>query len=367
MIFIFYSLLILILIIITFHELDEFVNNIVLLFISVFFIAVFGLRDIYSGSDTLTYANIFIFDNYAIYDWELGFQFISQFIRMITDSADLYILILAFISVSFITLGCRLIDEKNEFRYSPFLLIFILSSFTAFDLITNGLRQGVAISIAFYGVMLFTKKSIKLSIFYLGLSCFFHNSIALLLLTFFLSVVISRKVERVKFLPLIAIVILLFVWIFNIDLFENVLYIISLLPNFEALNIYIKISNYSARTGGLFLDLNMNNQLLTITTQLFPLLFYMMFGTTNNKSLNIVVVTYSIISILYSFLIFQSFSYRYLYLTAYLGSFIIIKIMSTEFRNYDRKLVIIISLCGILLYTSKIVWMSKNFSSFSYF
>ena len=127
-------------------------------------IILYGLRE--NMGDTLSYIESFnlispqgVFDN--LEERNPGYCILRNFIRLyITDNANVFILILTFISVALMV--------KTHSRYSPMfgLSAFIFFGSTEVSYVFNGARQFLAISIMFYTLKFVEeKKLIKYIIF----------------------------------------------------------------------------------------------------------------------------------------------------------------------------------------------------------
>lgn len=150
-------------------------------FIITFFISfAVANRDIGGVPDTENYANNFIGKiNFNIYH-EFLFEFLTYLIRIFTDNYIVYFFIINFV-LNLIILNIFIkiseIFYFNKFNFSIFSFSILIFSSWYFVAATNGLRQGLALVLAYYSFFFYLtyNKKIKSILLFLA-SCFFHYS-----------------------------------------------------------------------------------------------------------------------------------------------------------------------------------------------
>lgn len=126
------------------------------------------------------------FDSYkeyyddGIYYLEPGFNFLCSIIQQFSgDAYDMFYTI-SFISLFFITLA---LNNKKVYYFPTAVLCFIFT----FIFLSNGIRQGVAISIFFYAYKFIEERNFKLYICFIGVAALFHYSILIVLPLYFIA------------------------------------------------------------------------------------------------------------------------------------------------------------------------------------
>ena len=163
--------------------------KIILLFISfIFFISLYYFRDVYIGTDTLTYIYIFesiaeagsVWDYSISYDIELGFSFFVYFISIFTTNP--FIIFLLLTSVIYFNLLFSFV------RYNLSFALYFASFFSLFSLYFfsfNILRQCLAISFLFVAVSYLLQRKNKMFLFFGFMAFLFHYS-SILIFSFYL-------------------------------------------------------------------------------------------------------------------------------------------------------------------------------------
>ena len=138
-------------------------------------------------------------------------------------------------SLWLITSGAFLITEKDEKNLSLLILITFYSSFYFFDILTNVLRQGVGLSLCFFGIALYFRNLKLLSIVFILVAVFFHKSIFILAILFLIAINLT-KYKFVKNSALLFSCVLFFLSVVGVDFFAIAV---------EALNSLSRLSGFS--------------------------------------------------------------------------------------------------------------------------
>lgn len=126
-----------------------------------------GLRGYDVGTDTIRYATWFVNQTY---DYELGYNLITNLIRAITPNAALYLLILSILTHALVILGLYKISIV------PSLSIIFYVVFGYYYFMANGMRQGVALGFSLFAFYYAKNKKILPYLFYTVISILFHTS-----------------------------------------------------------------------------------------------------------------------------------------------------------------------------------------------
>lgn len=172
---------------------------------SQFFIAIYlivlisffiGYRSIDSGTDTREYYDYFQSINNYTNRFEPGFDFFSKIIKKFFEY-NFYFFLICFFSLILLLISCRL-NNVNFFVFLGVLLSFL----PGLDLFTNGIRNGLAISVSIFIISLFISmsKSVIFTSIVSSIGATIH--ISSLIFTVFLPMTKFLSVSRAKMLHL---------------------------------------------------------------------------------------------------------------------------------------------------------------------
>ena len=192
----------------------------------VIFIALLSLRSMECGSDVKNYFIYFnrysgmsfreLFRMNGVYDVEVGYRFLNNFFHLFSDNFQIYLAIVAVISVVPV-----LILYKRESRHS----IFVISLFlwiAPFSLYFSGLRQIIAMAFGVFAYY-FTKNRKPIPfILCILLATTFHSSAFILLLLY---PIYHAKITKNWLYVVVPIMALIFV--FNRAIFNRLLSFLS--------------------------------------------------------------------------------------------------------------------------------------------
>src|SRR5690606_39260681 len=127
-----------------------------------------------SGTDTQAYVDLFNQMKYSIdfeSTWEIFYKYLAYFLSLMTDSRGFifFNVLLQLFLISYIA-------RKLEVRNIPLVLLAYISFLPGFDLLTNGLRQGISNGIALIIFMLWLNRK-KIGKFAVILIPLLHKSI----------------------------------------------------------------------------------------------------------------------------------------------------------------------------------------------
>lgn len=122
------------------------VNNLTIIF---FLSVLFGTRTIRTGTDTLAYDSWYKSLAYSFpeRDFEPLFTYLGRLIHSITTDSAIFFLIISFISIILIAISSR---EISGLVFAPLAVILSVSFVSGSDLLINGIRNGLALSLATY-------------------------------------------------------------------------------------------------------------------------------------------------------------------------------------------------------------------------
>lgn len=177
-----------------------------LFFLFIFLLASYfvGVRDIDDISDTATYVKIY--NQIDIYFWEgleYGFVAFAGAFSLFDLSyhyffSGCFLLVSLFLSLTFLRINY---NELTSSQFVPFFIFvgLLFSSSWFYTATTNGLRQGIALSILYFSLtFLFdsVKRRIVTFFVFFVISCFFHKTLVLLV-PFLIPLFISSLSVRV--------------------------------------------------------------------------------------------------------------------------------------------------------------------------
>lgn len=189
-------------------------NVIFVVFFSVLWLFLFGLRDYEVGSDTFTYINSFSdfskYKNYFNYQdfKDFGYYLFLLIISKFTSSERVFIFIFDLLIIIPLAFSFIKIDTKKAF-----FLFFLFCSFFFFKSIgINIMRQGVSISFFLLGLVYFmqSKRIYYIPLFFIAFS--FHASIFLPIFIY----ILSKRIKSPK-LPLILYLTSILLSVLNFD------------------------------------------------------------------------------------------------------------------------------------------------------
>jgi len=136
-----------------------------------------GLRDLSIGRDTQSYIDKFMMDKNESFAPELLFGLMINLISFITDTPQVFILLIT----SLIYIPLFIIIRKEDINPSFALFIFIVASSTYFFETFNLIRQSIAIVFLLYVYHYFKKEKYFLSLIFSLVSIMFHVSSIILI------------------------------------------------------------------------------------------------------------------------------------------------------------------------------------------
>ncbi len=186
-------------------KLDGFLSLTIFLF-SIFFL---GLRDIDSGRDTESY--LYVFEHLNIFStyWDKTFVFFTYLSSLVGDKY-FYIVLNVLIQLLFVYIGAHLLNIKSK----SIVLLAYISFMPGFDMLTNGLRQGLSSSlIMIVFILAYIKNKIpKISIFS---ALLMHKSVLYYLFYYFAEKLMKNKLtSRLFNILFVAIFSLIVLWHF---------------------------------------------------------------------------------------------------------------------------------------------------------
>ncbi len=152
-------------------------NKIIVMFSSIFIIIIQGLRRTTVGVDLIGYIpalqyakNMNFISGEKLYNYELGYSLYSQFFSKLNVSDQAYLFIVALT----IIIPIAYVWIKNSKMPGLSVLIYITLGFFVFSF--SGLRQSIAISIAFFSFRYVQEKKLIKFLLCVALAMSFHSS-----------------------------------------------------------------------------------------------------------------------------------------------------------------------------------------------
>jgi len=325
--------------------------------LSWFFIYTFsiliGFRSQYSGVDTKEYYKYFndISDRITPYfTFEPGFTFFTLFMTEIT-TVEVYIFVLSFIQLLFIYLSAKVLKITNGLL----TVVVYLSFIPGFDMLTNGIRGGMTLSISLLFLSLTVISKNKLAVLNFIPSVMHASTVIVAVASIF-----TKKFAHVKINTLIFSLNLTF---FILWLFINPL---------SLLDVFSKTSKEVGYLGTLIRYLIIEKELMSFSVKLyficlsilFSLLYFLTLKYNKESRTDDILTRLAFIGLstqfIYALFSFSQYSYRFMFLAYPLQLLMFCYIMDKYYSGVHRNL-IIFSICFLGLITT---YSTKTFSSF---
>lgn len=276
--------------------------NIISLIIILLTSILVAYRDYSIGTDTLMYASIYL-NNANFEGHEIGFRFLVKFFNLFTNEPTFFFGFVCFLITFFYFLvfkNLTYIKSNNLiFLLLFFSLIFISSWY--FSNITNGLRQGISLSIIYYALLRYFifKKYFYFFIFYL-IGLMFHYT-SIFILPF---LVIYHFISFRIFLYLWGVLSLFFILGVNEIIFHNILSVMGYEKIYNLIKEYgLPEYNYYGFHWNFF-----------IYTIFFPIISLLIFYFSKNREKTLpeeILKIYFMLCLPYFILGFANYSNRY--------------------------------------------------------
>ncbi|WP_180061667.1 MULTISPECIES: EpsG family protein [unclassified Acinetobacter] len=286
-------------------------------------------RDLSIVADSLNYANNFFYKDSLDFRYEYLFDILTFLVRLFTDNYLIYFFILNFILNFFIFKSLNLISKSFDFNRVYFLIfsfcVFILSSWY-YVASSNGVRQGLALALAYYSLFyyVFHENKLKSFIFFI-MSCFFHYSNFLLI-----PFLIFLKI-KLNYLFFIVNLFGLFYFLGVNEVLVKSLSVTLGSPLYDSIKYYAEDGNYSYRYG-------FQGDLFIYTLGFIYLYFFISKKVFKDNFLfEKIVKIYYICTLPYFFFGFAAFSNRYGLIAWFFGIFINCLIVYFLFKRGGKE------------------------------
>jgi hypothetical protein len=312
------------------------------------FLFFYGGRDSNSGTDSQAYAFAYVSGDFS--RWEWGYALWLKFLRTISYDYRFYFFFETFIKLAVLSLAAFNVSRIVGYSMALVWLSLILYSFALFDLYTNGLRQGFAMTISVLALSLYFRGLNRSGLFIAVIAPFFHYVYLIFTIIY---IIFSFELIQSRFSLLVSTIItsiILFFVIIGIDIY----YLIYELVQFISINLGIdeKILIYSTFSAGNFLELNAFGRfsvifpiVLALTASFFGLRLH------GHKMFRFFVILALSFSSIYMLMAYQAYSYRYLYIVIPILPFIFISgFVEMKNRGVSRSLLVRASV-GVLILT----------------
>lgn len=329
-------LVFLFLLLISVEQRNLFVDRLNLILIFIFFSIVIGMRTYDSGSDTLTYLYYFNAlgenNDASVRSLDLGFGSITRLLYYINSESWFYLF--SIFSLTFVTFFFA--NRKVSTYLSSYFVCFI-AFLVGLDLISNGIRNGLALAFCFAFFICILRDRAYLSILWLILAICIHSS-SMIYLVFFLPTIFFDDNSKRK-LDIVFLIYLIFVLFSILGLTKPIIEgIISIIP-FGGIS--SRVSAFAAQESDMLAGY-MKYYFLVIT-----LLPYFMFY--NKSDFHRVLICMYIILLPYGLMFFSPSSYRFSFI-AYPLIVYVLSNFSILDRNKRTALYIILLTSIIVTY-----------------
>ena len=343
------------------------------LIISTFFVFLFGMRSVYVGTDTESYAYIFRNFNYIDVYWAPASYYLIKILKSVWDSERFIFFVLSLIFITNLFFGVHLYVKKRDYRGLLLTLVLYYSMFTTFDLATNALRQGLAISFFLLGMGVYKKNRLLGILVYL-LSINFHYSLLIAFFLFIFIEIFSIKFSVKVMVPLLVctVTIASILVISGVNLFNALTNYIPI-PNtmnskyFFLRKLYVAIQHYELIEIGSFSTLNLQGKIALLSSALIPFYIYVFFMRKYNR----IFYFYTMLLMVYLSVAYLGYSYRYLYLLMPIAPLLYYSVIQEEKKSLrligkiNKESLMSIVVFIALLHFIFFVVLSKQFTNYS--
>lgn len=347
---------------------DSNIRDFVLFFFVLLFAFIFGYRDFSSGVDTQSY--VFAYENIQYFQpkWDYFFLLYMELLSNFEFSSRAFIMLTSAVSLTFLSLAIN--NFNKDVRYYNVLIFFLMiSSLSVLDMLTNGLRQGLAVCISFYGISWFINKGRVSGILIVLCSALVHSSVFAILIIMVASANIG-KIEKSTRIANCFVVSLFFISVvFNIDLSEQIFNFIASTSIGNSFIIFNRFMHYASYESGLFSHMNMLGKIAQLSPLFIPLLIHFVLGKKSNESFNyrVIYLIYCSVLIIYLMLLFQPASYRYTYLIAPILPILFVwNISLNDTVKVSKKSICIVTSFVAFIYALKYIWLDIIIDKFTY-
>lgn len=318
---------------------------------------IFGLRGVHTVGDSLNYMRLFSGID-SISSLEIGFKYFIEIFRNFTDNFVFFNFFISSITISIVFYSYYVIFGKYSI-YTMSSLIFLFSLFSTFDLMSNTIRQGLAISIFSLGMVLVVEKENRVGYLFCLLSVFFHSSTIILLLIF-ISVKTFRLlyINKLFLLGIVSVFILLA--FFKISFFSQIKEILPSSSNEYISFLINKILSYGGRDnkyGSLF-ELNIIGFFVKVLPFYIPIVLYSILFKKYNYKSDIYYYILCFSSLCYLVVSDFAYSFRFIYITQTLIPIVLIFCFFKLKKNVFAYMIFTYIMCIVIsLY---VIWLSPN-------
>lgn len=329
------------------------INSLLAVIIVYIFSIFIGFRSESSGVDTASYLNYFNSlkkNENTNFSFEIGFEYFSYYLSQIT-TGDIYIFLLSFIQLMFITLSAKNLNIKNII----IVPILYLSFLPGLDMLTNGIRGGSAIAIGLPLLMITVIKRNRLAPLNF-LPMLFHASYGIIsLISLFTNSFSSVRNNKIIF---IASILFFCTWLIIEPYFilEKVNFLSGSFSVFGKLVRYLLIEKELMSS-----SVKLYFILLSLSFSFFY--FYIINSCTKAKQdilLNKLAFITLVGQLVYAFVSFGEYSYRFMFLVYPLQIILTAYILDNYVSGLRRLFFLIL----FVLTGSVITYSSNTFQSF---
>ncbi|SFN76478.1 EpsG family protein [Salegentibacter flavus] len=322
-----------------------------------------GLRDSNSGTDTAAYISFFEKIQYSQnfeFTWEYIYNVFAYLIGLIFDSTGFIIanVVIQLLLISFIS-------RKLKIKEISLILLAYISFLPGFDMLTNGMRQGLSIPLAMiiYFIWQYKKSINKLSVFILFI---LHKSI-LIYIPFLIVSSFTKTNHKLKLINLFLSLFVIFILLWHLMDLRDVLS-----PVMNSITFQLSESNLTLGEKFNVYLTNDSDMLSGIYKYYFLMIsiFFLFFVFKSRKEIsehtnNVVLRDYaffvSFLALPYAIIWISPFSYRFMYIFYLPGL-----IFSVYFLNIQNQIKSYYFYLLVVLVAGLFTYGSNTFSNFNY-
>lgn len=315
------------------------------------FVFVYGLRDYSSGTDSVIYA--VAYESGDFHRWEPGYVVWLQALRCLGESYTVYFAAGTCLKLGLLVWSAYNVSKAVGYALGALFLLLVVYTFALFDLYTNGLRQGLAMTVSILGASFYFRGRSGWAVTVSALAPLVHLSYLVYFVFYVLAFVLVRAGPVFKVPLIVAAALAPAFLVLGVDLLP--LAGPLLLDAGSILGAEAKVRHYLSLDFGSFSSLNINGaiKVLALLGVGFCVSMVLMRSKLNSDKL-MGSLLLSLVAF-YGIIANAGFSYRVLYMVAGVLPFVVVGAIrfidsSVMNRNLSRALTSLVLFCSFLNY-----------------
>lgn len=331
------------------------------------FVVVYGLRSYSSGTDSTVYA--LAYESWTFYHWEVGYSLWLRFLKLFGGGYEMYFAIGTLVKLGLLAWSAYNVSKVAGYKLGLLFLALIVYSFTVFDLYTNGLRQGLAMTLAILSLSFYWRGRSKIALSLTFVTPAIHTAYWLFVVSFLVSVSLINRRQRITRM-------LAFISALSIGLLFFGPYVLDLVkPGLLDMVNYVGFSDnlavYLGMDQGSFPVLNFNGKAKLVSLLLLTAAASLWLARSSDRIDRSLILLCSILVVVYCVFSAFAYSYRVLYFLSSLFPFLVVRVLMhlNKTRRYFRVRGVLATSClfVVLVNYAYFVILQGGLLNFGYF